>query len=240
MRALPLARLLGVAVALLAGCSFTIDTSDLAGGAPRSDAGTDAPSCDKTKCGPPQGKVVPLASIAPCTNETTDTAGCRAKIHDACVAADPCCFTGGFGPVDFPNAEEATIMCLVSDTYTAPLSEFVVAGTPCAAASQLGSRACDAAVHASATKRGLSSALYQTNDGKNATVIGFPESYVYVQESIRWSDLTALVPDCTPANVAKQACTTAVHRYCATDGSDLSGYGPLVWDATSVTLACVF
>jgi hypothetical protein len=212
-------------------CSFSIDTSDLAGGPPRKpDPGT----CDKKACRP-VGKVIPLASIAPCTTETTDLVGCRKVVHDACVAADPCCFEGGIGPVDFPNATEATIICTSGTTYTVPIGD-----VPKCNSSNLATRECDNAVHESALKRGLASAYFQTFDGTNLTLIGYTTSQVFYEELVPWSELADQDPGCSPATPTSQACSTAVHRFCATDGTDVSGYGPLSWTTTDVNLACVF
>ncbi|MGZ3422360.1 MAG: hypothetical protein ACXVEF_05640 [Polyangiales bacterium] len=224
-------RLLLLACVVAMGCSLSIDTSDLSGGPPRKE---DTGPCDKKAC-LPVGKVVPLTSIAPCTKETTDLVGCRKTIHDTCVALDSCCFEGGIGPVDFPNDTDATIICTSGTTYTVPLSEF-----PKCTPSNLATRECDAAVHASAPKRGLASAYFQTFDGTNATVIGYTTQEVFVQADMAWSDLADQDPGCSPATPSSQACSTAVHRFCATDGTDVSGYGPLTWDTTNVTFVCVF
>jgi hypothetical protein len=224
-------RALLLAAVVVMGCSLSIDTSDLSGGAPRKpDAGT----CDKRGC-MPMGKVVPLASIAPCTKETTDLVGCRKMIHDTCVAMDSCCFEGGIGPVDFPNDTDATIICTSGTSYSVPLSEL-----PKCNESNLATRECDAAVHDSAPKRGLASAFFQTFDGTNATVIGYTTAQVFYEQDVPWSELAAQEPGCSPATPTSQSCTTAVHRFCATDGTDVSGYGPLTWDTTNVSFVCVF
>jgi hypothetical protein len=225
-------RALLFALALLVpSCSLSIDTDDLAGGTPKK---PDTGPCDKKACRP-VGKVVPLSSIAPCTTETTDLVGCRKVVHDTCVALDSCCFEGGIGPVDFPNATDATIICTSGETYSVPIAEI-----PKCTPANLATRECDAAVHESAPKRGLASAYFQTFDGTNLTLIGYTTAQVFYEEAVPWSELADQNPKCSPSTPTSQACTTAVHRYCATDGTDVSGYGPLTWNTTDVNLACVF
>jgi hypothetical protein len=241
MRTLALLFLLGAS-----SCSLAVDTDNLAGGtrdaaAAGDTAGSDGAVPDTSTCNPDDCEgddavVVKLADIAPCSSETTDKLGCRKKVSDACRAKDPCCFTGGYGPVAFPNATEATIICLSEPTYDAPLSEILAAAPGCAS-SALASRACDNAVHVSAKTRGQGSGVLQHATGDTATVIGLE---LAEETDINWSDLTSINPGCTAANVEKQACTSAVQTYCTT--GDFEGYvignGPIKWTSSSVTVVC--
>lgn len=221
-------------------CSFAVDTSDLSGGT--RDAGSDtkvsdtgtADTCVPENC-LTDTKVVKLANIAPCSKETTDKLACRTKIAETCRTLDPCCFHGGYGPLDFPNAEEATIVCFNENTYTAPVTELTSASSKCLATA-LASRDCDGAAHLSAAKRGDGTAVLQSSTGDTATLIGIDADSIEVQ-MLPWSDLTALDPGCTLANIDKQACTTAVQRKCVAD-SYTAGYGPVASSATEVTIVC--
>lgn len=220
-------------IVLLSGCSAIVDTSDLSGGAPR-DAGL-PPGCQRDLCAD-DTLVVKLAGIAPCTTETTDKLGCRAKIAEACRALDACCYRGGYGPLDFPNADEATIVCLFEDAYTAPITELTSASSKCLSTA-LASRDCDAAAHLSAKKRGEGTAILQSVSGDNATLIAIGMDSLDVQ-TLPWSELTMLNAACTPANIDKQACNTAAQRRCAND-SYTAGYGPVASTATEVTIVCI-
>ncbi len=231
----------------LSSCSLAVDTSDLAGGvAPRTDSGvspTDSSSdtgasCNPDNCLADDSVVVKLADIAPCTAETTDKIGCRAKVSAACKAKNPCCFKGGYGPVAFPNAAEATILCFIEDTYNAPVSEILAAGSGCTA-SALASRACDNAVHASAKKRGDGTGILQTVTADTATVLGI--EVAEEAPDVTWAELAALDPGCASmADAEKQACTNAVQLYCTSGEWDgyLGGIGPLSWTASTLKAVC--
>jgi len=229
----------------LSSCSFAVDTDDLAGGTrPTSDAstsadtgGSDSTTCNPDKCSGDDALVVPLAELAPCATETADKIGCRKKVSETCRAKNPCCFTGGYGPVAFPNPSEATILCFTEPTYDAPVSEIVGAAAGCTS-SALASRACDNAVHASAKKRGKGTGVLQKTTGDTATVVGIETADE--TPDVPWADLAKLDPACTTANVEKQACTTAVQLYCTTGDFDgyLGGIGPLTWTASAVTVVC--
>jgi hypothetical protein len=228
----------------LSSCSLAVDTSDLSGGA-RPDTGvsnpdtapTDTGTCDPAECFDDQ-LVVKLADIAPCSAETADKVGCRAKVAAACKSKDPCCYKGGYGPVAFPNAAEATILCFIEDPYEVPLTEIFGAASGCTS-SALASRACDNAVHASAKKRGNGTGVLQTTATDKATVIGI--ELVDEVTDVTWSELTALDSGCTMASAEKQACTNAVQLYC-TSGELFEGYlggiGPLSWTASTATVVC--
>ena len=229
--------------ACAASCLLTSNLDDLHGGAPK-DSGLDlGESCDPTQC-TSSAMVVSLSSIAPCSTDTVqaDRVACRKVIHDICVSADPCCNQGGFGPVEFPNSTQATILCVnATVVYTAPWTEVTTAEPGCTSISQAGSRTCDEGVHLAAKKRGLATAIYQLVNGDGtATFAGFDDSLADVETAIDWSAMTAEVSGCTEANVDKEACTTAAHRYCVDTFGDTTGYGPVAWDDTSVTLACIY
>jgi hypothetical protein len=217
---------------MTSGCSLAVETSDLSGGT----RDATPQNCDTDFC-ETETRVLKLASISPCSRETTDKLGCRARIAEACRALDACCFHGGYGPLDFPNADEATVVCFTEQTYTAPVSELTTASAKCLA-SALASRDCDAAAHLSASKRGDGTAVLQSVSGDSATLIGIDADFLDVA-TIPWADLTTLDPGCTLANIDKQACTTAVQRKCVNDGST-AGYGPVASTATTATIACYF
>ena len=248
MRAWRAAMALAIGAACAASCTLTSNLDDLHGGQPKSDSGgvDTGEACDPTSC-VANPRVVPLASIAPCSTETTDHAGCRKKIHDACVAADPCCAQGGFGPIDFPNPTEATIMCVPGDpdrpTYTVPWSEITAKSPGCTSIALAGTHVCDVGVHLSAVSRAYESGLFQiANSDGTALILGISTADVVVDDAVMWSDLTAADPGCTFANLDKQACTHAVHKYCSgpTDNAT-SGYGPVAFTTATgpVSLACV-
>lgn len=229
--------------ALLSGCSLITETDDLSGGArdsgvPATDTTPGGETCDPEAC-VSDVAVMKLADLAPCSRDTTDKLGCRAKITAACKALDPCCYKGGYGPVDFPNAAEATVLCLHEAPYTAPVTELTMANTKCLS-SALGSRECDGAAHTSSKKRGHGTAILQSTSGDNATLIGIDGGSVETA-TVPWSELTKLDPGCTAAAVESQACTTAVQRHCTTS-ADLftAGYGPVSWTATDATVVCFY
>lgn len=221
------------AFAICCGCSFLVETSDLSGGT--RDAAIPQ-NCDADAC-LTDTRVLKLASLAPCSKETTDKLGCRARISEACRALDACCFRGGYGPLDFPNADEATVVCFTEPAYTAPVSELTSASAKCLSTA-LASRDCDAAAHLSAKKRGDGTAILQSASGDTVTLIGIDAGALEIQ-TITWAELTMLDPGCTAANIDKQACTTAVQRRCVND-SYTAGYGPVAQSASDVTIVCYF
>ncbi len=235
-----------LAVALLSGCSLVTDTSDLAGGV--RDGGVDGAPADTSPpgdtCVPDECAsdlhVVKLADIAPCSASTTDNLGCRGKIAAACKALNPCCYKGGYGPLDFPNAAEAAIYCLIEAPYTAPFSELTAANGSCVATAPA-SRECDRAAHLSSLKRGHSTAILQSVSGANALLIG-QDTGVATEVTATWGDLAKHDPGCTLATLESQACTTAVHRFCLAqpDTDYLFGYGPVAWTMTGATVACIW
>jgi hypothetical protein len=240
------AAVLAFGAACAASCTVTSNLDDLHGGKPKPDGGVDTAACDPSLC-LANAMVVSLASIAPCTTETTDHAGCRKAIHDTCVAADPCCAQGGFGPIDFPNPTSATIVCLPGDadhpTYTAPWSEITAKAPGCTSIAQAGTHACDVGVHLSALSRAYESGLFQVaNSDGTALILGLSSADVTVDDAVQWSDLTAADPGCTFANIDKQACAHAAHKYCSgpVDNST-SGFGPIAFTTATapLSLACV-
>jgi len=240
-----------VATALACACSLTIDTKDLSGGE-RPDASGDgavdtrpidtgdAEPCDPSSC-IADVVVVKLADITPCskTAPTSDRLACRKKIHDLCVARDSCCFQGGYGPVEFPNALEATVVCVHGEPYTAPATEITTSG--CTAAG-FGSRTCDEATHTAAKKRGYSTGIIMSvGTDSTVTILGLASADATPNVDTPWSELTALVPGCTATTVDSQDCTTAAHRYCTSDAiGTTAGWGPVSWNATASTLMCIY
>ena len=231
------------AVVAIAACTLTIDTENLTGG--DTDAGgdaksdtPDAPTCDGATCWS-EAVVVKQADIAPCGSTSTDMLGCRRKIHDFCVAKNPCCFVGGFGPVEYPNATEATIVCLAGKVYTSPATEVLAPGCTVAG---LGSRGCDAAIHTASKKRGHATAVLQTvGPDQTLTLVGLAPADTYANPGIPWGDLTKLEPKCTSSTADSQACTTAVHRWCSSDiVALLTGFGPVAIDTSGVTMMCLY
>lgn len=240
-------RALGVlVVALLCACSFAVDTSDLSGGnRPATDSGspgdssTDSATCNPEDC-LSDVQTVPLADIAPCSATTTDKVGCRAKVAERCKAINPCCFHGGYGPVELPNATTATIVCLIDAAYDAPVTELTNENAKCLT-SALASRECDVAAHASAKKRGHGTGILQKSDGTTATLLGIDNGGVDVQTAT-WADLATHDPGCTLADVESFACTRAVQRFCTTgdNESNLGGYGPVLFSTTDATVVCLW
>jgi len=234
-------RSLWLAALLLSSCSLTVETDDLSGGAPR-DAAVDTPdTCDESSCWS-ETAVMKLADLAPCSRTGGDTLACRAKIAERCRALDPCCYHGGFGPLEFPNDAEATVLCLSPASWVAPLSELTTANAKCTS-STLGSRACDAAAHASSKKRGKDSAVLQSGSGDSVAMIGLDADEIELRTTVPWTELTKLEPACTLATVDQQACSIAVHRLCTAppDGdSNIAGFGPVEWDTANVTVVCLF
>lgn len=234
-----------LATLLLAGCSLITETSDLARGtrdsAVPTDTGVPGPdTCDPTAC-ISDVRVMKLADIAPCSaTGAGDKLLCRQKVAAACKTLDPCCFKGGYGPVELPNASEATVYCFTEPTYTAPFSELTAANSKCLASAPA-SRECDRAAHASSAKRGNGSAILQSISGDTATLIAL-EPGTPTEERTTWAELTKLDPGCTLAAVESQACTIAAQRFCVglPEADYVFGYGPVVWDATNVTIACIF
>jgi hypothetical protein len=235
-------------VSLITSCSLAVDTSELSGGtraavtdsAPAADAATDTGTCVPEECAADL-KTVSLADIAPCSAATTDKLGCRAKVAERCRALDPCCFHGGYGPVELPNATTATIICFIDDTYEAPVSEVTSANPKCLA-SALASRECDIAAHTSAKKRGHGTGIVQKVDGANATLLGVDNASVDMQTT-PWSELTKLDAGCTLANIDTLACTRAVQRFCTTgvdNEGNVGGYGPVAYDASDATVVCIW
>lgn len=227
---------LGLVAILVAACTLTIETSDLSGGAP--DTGPDTASCEAGTCFN-ELLVVKQTDLAPCGPSSTDALGCRQKIHDLCVARNPCCSVGGFGPVEYPNATEATIVCLAGKAYTAPSTE--VLGGACTTAN-LGSRACDAAVHLAAKKRGFATGILQSVAAdQTMTVVGIGAPDCYPNPGVPWGDITKLDAKCTLSTLESQACTTAVHRWCSSDLIALqTGFGPVAVATTDVTVICLY
>jgi hypothetical protein len=235
-----------LALVLLAGCSLITETSDLASGTratPTTDTGVVTPDADT--CNPDDCisdiAVVKLAEIAPCSAAgATDNLACRQRVAAACKALNPCCYKGGYGPVDFPNPAEATVYCLTEASYTAPFAELTTANPKCLA-SAAASRECDRAAHVSSIKRGNGTAILQSATTDTATLIAL-ESGVPTEEKTTWGELTKLEPGCTFATLESQACTIAAHRFCVAlpDSDYLFGYGPILWTSTDVTIACVF
>jgi hypothetical protein len=249
MRALHAALGIAIGAACAASCLLTSNLDELHGGAPKSDSGVvvdTGEACDPTLCGA-TAMVVPLTSIVPCTTETTDHSGCRKKIHDICVASDPCCAQGGFGPIDFPNPSAATIVCLSGDptrpTYTAPWSEITAKAPACTSIALAGTHACDVGVHQSALSRAYESGIFQVaNADGTALILGLATVNVIVDQSVQWTDLTAADPGCTFPNMDKQACTHAAHKYCTGPiDNGISGFGPVAFTtaSASLSLACV-
>lgn len=249
MRAFHAGILVVFVVGAAASCLLTSSLDDLEGGAPKptdSGVGVDTgEACDPTLCNA-NPIVVSLTDIAPCTTETTDKAGCRKKIHDVCLAKDPCCAHGGFGPIDFPNPTQATIVCLPGSTYTVSWSEVTSKAPGCSSISQAGTHVCDMGVHQSAITRAHATGIFQVaNADGTAIILGLSDTQIIIADTVTWTDLSTAVSGCTQPNVDKQACTTAAHRVCSatTFGfNTTSGYGPVVFSTTSpnVTLACVF
>lgn len=215
----------------IGGCTALIETSDLSGGT--RDAGT----CDRELC-VTDTTVLKLADIAACTRDTSDKLACRTQIAAACRALDTCCYRGGYGPLEFPNAEQATVLCLTEESYTAPVTELTTASAKCLT-SALASRDCDAAAHIAAKRRGNGTSILQSVSGDSATLIGLDEGTIEVL-TIPFGDLTTHDPACTALTVDKQACTTAVQRYCANESSSTAGYGPVATTATTATVVCIF
>lgn len=233
-----------LALILCLGCSLVTETGDLAGGT--RDGGADSATADTNAdtCVPEDCigdlHVVKLAELAPCsaTTEGADKLACRAKIAAACRALNPCCYKGGYGPLEFPNPAEAAIYCLYEPTYVAPFSELTAQNAKCVS-TDAASRECDKAAHLSSLKRGHSSAVLQSVSGADATLIGL-ESGASDELSVPWAELTKLEPSCTLTAVESQACTVAVHRYCLAqpDGDYVFGYGPIDWTATDAKVLC--
>lgn len=237
MRAPLLAALLLASLAF-EGCSLTVDTDGLTGGAARDSGTPPVDACDPLECFS-DTHVIARADAAACTGG--DAVACRTQIAARCKALDPCCYKGGYGPLELPNATEMTVLCLADPTYTAPLSELTAADARCTA-STLGSRACDVAAHLSAKKRGHGTAVIQGLVGDAVTLVGVQSENADVLD-VSWSDLGALDAGCTAANVDQQACTTAVHRYCTSPpdyDTGTAGIGPVGWTATTVTVACLY
>lgn len=215
----------------LGGCTALVETGDLSGGT--RDVGT----CDRDLC-VTDTTVLKLADIAACTRETSDKLACRTQIAAACRALNPCCNRGGYGPLDFPNADQVTVLCLTEESYTSPVTELTTASAKCLT-SALASRDCDGAAHIAAKRRGHGTSILQSVSGDTATLIGLDEGTIDLL-TIPFGDLTTHDPACTALNIDKQACTTAVQRYCANASSSTAGYGPVASTATTATIACIF
>ncbi len=237
MRVLRALSALGLVAASVVACTLTLDTEGLTGGTP-ADSGFDTAACETGTC-TNELLVVKQADLAPCGPSSTDVLGCRKKIHDLCVARNPCCSVGGFGPVEYPNATEATIVCLAGKAYTAPSTE--VLGGACTTAN-LGSRTCDAAVHLAAKKRGFATGILQTVAAdQTMTIVGIGAPDCYPNPGVPWGDLTKLDSKCTLATIESQACTSAVHRWCSSDIIALqTGFGPVVVATTDVVVICLY
>lgn len=225
----------------LTSCSLVTETSDLGSGRRATDSGvTPGETCNPADC-VSDIHVVKLGDIAPCSSTgAADNLACRQKVAAACKVLNPCCYKGGYGPVDFPNVSEATVYCFSEKTYTAPFSELTAANAKCVSSAPA-SRECDQAAHVSSLKRGHGTAVVQALSADTATLIAL-DSATPTLEAATWADLTKLDPACTFATLESQACTIAAHRFCATlpMGDYLLGYGPVTWTSTNVTIACLF
>jgi hypothetical protein len=190
------------------------------------------------------GKVDDLAKIAtfnlaftavpPCN--TADKASCKQGAHEFCKAKSSC-FTGGFGPVELGPTEGAFV-CIGDSPLIGDWADVVAAQPGCSSDALASNRVCESAVHRAARGKGYASGILQTHAPSSWKFLGIPAAHAQPFDGLVWSDLTTQHAGCRSGTEESYDCNAASHRFCTTKGF-VSGFGPVEYNATNVSVVCV-
>lgn len=179
---------------------------------------------------------VAYTDVAPCS-PSADHAACKIAAHDFCVAKDPACYDGGYGPVEL-GASDGQFVCISGATLTGTWAEVPAAQPACSDDSMAGLRVCESAVHRAAAIEGFASGMLQRHSPGDWKWIGLDPSRAHVYGSVAWSEITGYHSGCTLARVDTFDCNAAVERDCLARGH-AAGFGPVEYNGTDVAFVCV-
>ncbi len=177
---------------------------------------------------------MPFSALPPCA--TSDMASCKRGAYDWCRAKSSC-FSGGFGPVEL-GPSNGVFVCIGDGTLVGEWADVVAAQPACSSDSLASRRVCESGVHRAGRNKGFASAILQTHAPSDWKFLGLSSAHAQAFEGLVWSDLTSKHAGCVPGAEDSYDCNAATHRYCTGRGF-VSGYGPVEYNTTNVSVVCV-